>query len=152
MPKKPKARSQPNPRKEPHAARIPTIEKRPKLPEIRGGQLMWRFSAVDRGGPFSWSALEDSALYKAVMEKLHNFETMIETEIRAQGSHPVDLDQLSREARHRLEEIKMDDLDTLMSFRLTGAGRVWCRMSNSLMLVLWWDPAHAVCPSLKKHT
>lgn len=41
----------------------------------RGGPLVWRFSSVDKGGPFAWSALQDPILYKEVMEKLHQFET-----------------------------------------------------------------------------
>ena len=114
--------------------------------------MVWRFSAADRGGPFAWSELSDPAEYKAVMEKLHQFETMEETAIRRGGSHPVEPPQLSKAAYDRLVEIKLDDLDELMSFRITGAGRVWCRMSNNVMLVLWWDPTHEVCPSLLKHT
>jgi len=86
------------------------------------------------------------------MEKLHRFETMEETEIRAQGSHPVEISKLSKAAQTRLETIQHDDIDELMSFRLTGKQRVWCRMDNSVMLILWWDPEHAVCPSMKKHT
>ena len=86
------------------------------------------------------------------MEKLHLFETMEETDMRRGGSHPVEIDQLCKEARDRLAVIELDDLDALMSFRLTGPSRVWCRMDGSVMMVLWWDPRHAVCPSNKKHT
>lgn len=143
---------QPNPQKTPKNVSLPQPEKRPRVPEVRGGPLVWRFSSVDRGGPFAWQNLEDPAVYKAVMEKLHYFETMEETVIRAGGSHPVSIDQICKEARQRLEDICLDDIDELMSFRLTGAERVWCRMDNNMMLVLWWDPGHRVCPSAKKHT
>ena len=122
------------------------------MPHLRGGPLVWRFSSADQGGPFSWSALADPAAYKEVMEKLHQFETMEETVIRATGSHPIEIQQLSREARNRLAAIQQDDIDSLMSFRLTGPERVWCRMDRNTMLVLWWDPGHEVCPSQKKHT
>lgn len=111
---------------------------------------MWRFSSPDRDGPFSWSALSDPKHYKDVMEKLHQFETMQETQIRAQGSHPVTIDQFSKQARDSLCAIKHDDIDELMSFRITGASRVWCLMHQNMMLVLWWDPQHEVCPCLKK--
>jgi hypothetical protein len=122
------------------------------MPEMRGGPLVWRFSSIDRNGPFSWSALVHPASYKDVMEKLHLFETMEETAIRGQGSHPVPIDQFAKPARDRLSEIQLDDLDELMSFRITGAGRVWCRMHGNMMLVLWWDPSHEVCPAPKKGT
>ncbi|CCG41826.1 hypothetical protein [Magnetospirillum molischianum] len=152
MAKAPKAAFQPSPKKVPHTASLPKTEKRPRMPQVRGGPLVWRFSSIDRDGPFAWSALDDPAAYKEAMEKLHQFETMEETAIRAQGSHPVEVWQLCKEAQNRLAEIELDDLDALMSFRLTGARRVWCRMDNNMMLVLWWDPGHAVCPSPKKHT
>jgi hypothetical protein len=91
-------------------------------------------------------------MYKEVMEKLHHFETMDERTIRAQGSHPVGLEQCCKEAQDRLAAIQLDDLDEIMSFRLTGRGRVWCRMDRNVMLALWWDPDHLVCPSLRRYT
>ena len=119
---------------------------------MRGGPLVWRFSSVDRNGPFAWPALADPASYKDVMEKLHVFETMEETAIRGQGSHPVPLADFAKSAFDRLVAIQLDDIDELMSFRITGAGRVWCRMDRNMMLVLWWDPQHEVCPSQKRGT
>ena len=152
MVKQPKAASQPHPRKQPHAKTLPVTEKRPRIPHIRGGPLVWRFSSVDRNGLFAWSALTEPETYKDAMEKLHQFETMEETDMRRGGSHPVEISQLCKPARDRLAAIELDDLDELMSFRLTGSGRIWCRMDRNMMLVLWWDPDHAACPSLKKHT
>lgn len=139
-------------KKEPKSTFSPQVEKKPRIPAISGGQLVWRFSSADKNGPFSWSALSEPAAYKEVLEKLHNFETMHEGDIAAQGSHAVELESLCKEARDRLSAIKLDDLDALMSFRLTGERRVWCRVDANVMHVLWWDPDHAVCPSHKKHT
>jgi hypothetical protein len=151
--KKPKAAFRPDPQKKPKAVANPqATTKQPRMPTIRGGPLVWRFSSIDKGGPFAWTTLTDPAEYKIAMEKLHHFETMEETVIRAQGSHPVPLGNLCKEAQQRLEEIEHDDADELMSFRLDGAGRVWCRIVSRIMTVLWWDPEHKVCPSLKKHT
>lgn len=152
MAKQPKAAQRPDPKKQPRVATAPAVEKRPKAPHVRGGPLVWRFSSADRGGPFAWSALDDPAAYKEALEKLHQFETMEETDMRRGGSHTVEVWQLSKEARDRLAAIQHDDIDELMSFRLTGATRIWCRMDRNIMQVLWWDPDHAVCVSLKKHT
>jgi hypothetical protein len=109
-------------------------------------------TAEREGGPFSWAGLADASAYKAVMESLHQFETMQESAIRAQGSHPVEIENSSKVAQDRLCAIELDDLDELMSFRLGGKTRVWCRMDRNVMLVLWWDPEHQVCPSMKIHT
>ena len=113
---------------------------------------MWRFSGADRNGDFAWSSLDDPASYKRVLEKLHEFETMTERDIGLAGCHAVDVSGCCDQAKSRLQEIELDDLDQLYSFRITGAERVWCRTLGNLMLVLWWDPEHRVYPSKLKHT
>ena len=72
--------------------------------------------------------------------------------IMKQGSHPIESRDLIKQARERLEDIKQDDADYLMSFRITGKSRVWCIPDRNIMRVLWWDPNHSVCPAPKKHT
>ena len=68
------------------------------------------------------------------------------------GSHLIRLDRLIPKARKRLREIKEDDLDELMSFRISSKERVWCIQSENIMRILWWDPRHEVCPSQLKGT
>ncbi len=82
--------------------------------------------SADQDGPFAWSALTDPVAYKKVMEKLHQFETMEETVIHAAGSHLIEVQQLSKDARNRLAAIQQDDIDSPMSFRLTGPERGIC--------------------------
>lgn len=150
MERRPKARTNPKVERRPKLSKEPEERRIPKAPLIRGGLLTWRFSEADKNGPFSWSNLGTN--YRDVLEKLHAYETMTEQEIKNGGSHPISIDNLCKEARDRLVEIKLDDAGELMSFRLKGKERVWCRMFGSVMHVLWWDPQHQVCPSPKKHT
>lgn len=117
-----------------------------------GLPLAWRFSACDKGGAWAWTSLDAAGKYKRVLEKLHQFETMNWSEIKRGGSHPVEVSMLAKGARDRLTQIKQNDLDDLMSFHLTGKNRVWCVRDRNIMKVLWWDPDHTVCPSIKKHT
>jgi len=120
-------------------------------PDFLGGSLCWRFSSADIGGPFSWKQLPNEK-YREVLEKLHEFETMDWQNIRQAGNHSVECGNCSKSARDRLAEIERDDLDELMSFRITGRRRVWCVLEGSLARVLWWDPNHEVCPSKLKGT
>lgn len=120
--------------------------------EMPATAISWRFSRADKGGPFAWTSLQDPAVYKAVMERLHCFETMSEREIGESGSHPIPLASLSKEAQRRLQEIQQDDIDALMSFRINGPTRVFCIREREAMRVLWYDPDHQVCPAPKKHT
>jgi hypothetical protein len=126
-------------------------EKKPKFqdPCIEGLPLAWRFSGADKGGPFEWS-IQPDAKFREVMEKLHEFEGKNWADIINTGSHPVGVNDICKDARDRLTDIKRDDLDELISFRLTGPNRVWCVQAGNIMRALWWDPDHCICPSKKK--
>lgn len=132
----------------------PNPVKKPKFndPEISGQPLAWRFSGCDRDGPFSWVALEHGAPFREVIERMHEFEKMSWDDIIRTGSHPVQVYKCEKVAKDRLADIKQDDTDELMSFRVSGKKRVWCIQDRNIMRVLWWDPEHAVCPSEKKNT
>lgn len=123
-------------------------EKKPKFsdPEIQGSPLAWRFSATDRTGPFAWDIQPDPK-FREVLEKLHEFEGKNWNDIKASGSHPIPRNEICKEAKDRLAEIERDDVDELMSFRLTGENRVWCIQSQNIMRVLWWDESHGVYPT-----
>jgi hypothetical protein len=129
----------------------PEPEKKPKFqdPCIEGLPLAWRFSGVDKGGPFGWG-IQPDAKFREVMEKLQEFEGKNWADIIKSGSHPIVVADISKEARDRLIEIRRDDVDELMSFRLTGPNRVWCVQAGNIMRALWWDPDHKVCPAKKK--
>lgn len=136
--------------KTPKIGATPTPEKKPiyQDPCVEGHPLAWRFSGCDREGPFGWAIQPDSK-YREVIEKLHEFEGKTWAEILDTGSHPIETHKLSNEARERLVSLKRDDLDELVSFRLSGPNRVWCDQNGHIMRVLWWDPNHQVYPTLK---
>ena len=131
---------------------VPQKIPKTKDPEIGGSPLAWRFSACDKGGPFAWTSLEHGNPYKEVIERLHEFETKEWDEIVRGGSHPIQVYKCEKPARDRLVEIQQDDVDELMSFRISGKKRVWCIQDRNIMRVLWWDPDHAICPSHLKNT
>ncbi len=64
-------------------------------------------------------------------------------------NHNVSVSDLCKAARQRLEEIGQDDIDELLSLRLSGKERVWGILSEGVCTLLWWDPEHQVCPSVK---
>lgn len=137
--------------KKPKFAVAPQPEKKPKFqdPCIEGQPLAWRFSGADRGGPFGW-AIQPDAKFREIMEKLHEFEAKNWNDIINTGSHPIAVKDICKDARDRLAAIKRDDVDELMSFRLTGPNRVWCIQAGNIMRALWWDPEHKICPAKKK--
>lgn len=140
--------SQPVARKQPKTDIEPNPQKRPKWADhhIEGSPLAWRFSACDRGGPFSWAAIEGTNSLHDVISRLAAFEQMTWADIIRARCHPIECHRLEKPARDRLVEINQDDLDELMAFHITGPNRVWCIKDQNIMRVLWWDPEHQVYP------
>lgn len=123
-------------------------KKRVVIPEHKfddGHPLAWRFGRPDRGGPFAWN-IADGEKFREIMHKLFEFEDKNWNEIMAGGSHPIPVERLCDAARARLVEIERDDLDELLSLRLTGANRVWCIKNGHILRPLWWDEHHQVVP------
>lgn len=129
------------PSKHPHSKSIST-----------GDHFSWRFSGADKAGPFAWTLLEDPSEYKQVMERLHCFEGMSQKQLQMSGSHPIAVGSLSKDAQRRLEQIQQDDVDELMSFRITGPKRIFCIRERNVMRVLWYDAEHGACISKLKGT
>lgn len=135
--------------------RIPKTKKVPKAadPEIgETGPLSWKFRNTDNGGPFPWSKLSDPEKIAEVIGKLREFEGKNWDDIKKTGSHPIPTYQLVKSAQDRLQQLKLDEFDELMSFRLTGANRAWAYRlpeQQNIMRLLWWDPEHQVYPTEK---
>lgn len=113
---------------------------------------VWLLQRLEFEGPFGWKGIDSCSKIVDVISKLKNFETMRWDEILGAQHHEVRVRDLSREAQKRLEQIGLEDIDQLVSLRLTGRERVWGIRLQRNMNLLWWDPNHQVCPSLKKHT
>lgn len=117
---------------------------------VKRANPTWRFSTVDCQGPFAWP--KNTATELEILQKLHDFDSQLWSEIEGPNHHAIKLSSLSKPALRRLEEIKQDDIEEVFSFRLTGACRVFGIRDNGSVKLLWFDPDHGVCPAPKKHT
>ncbi|UAJ10681.1 hypothetical protein [Polymorphobacter megasporae] len=119
-------------------------------PEIANGRVSWRFCACDRKGPFAWGAGTDGE-FRDLVDQLHSFEHLNWNDLMKGGSHPVKVNDLSKAARDQLRVINRDDIDELVSLRMSAKGRLWCvRIPNTIIMeVLWWDAKHQVYPVYK---
>ena len=114
----------------------------------------WRIGLLEMVDPFGWHEIEKDKL-SSIRQKFANFESMTWNEIlvtHKHQNHSVSLDKLCKDALNRLRQIKQDDIEALVSLHLAGKERVWGIRQGEVLKVLWWDPEHLVCPSLKKHT
>lgn len=114
----------------------------------------WRISKMEFVDPFGWHILDVNKVLD-IQKKLIGFESMTWREILVDSrkqNHTVSVESLCKQARDRLTEIDLDDLDELTSLRLSGAERVWGILDQGIMNLLWWDPDHQVYPVEKKNT
>lgn len=141
--KKPKNNFEPK-----DANKTPKMGNVPTSPQ----NLFWSYSLLDEAGPFGWHECQCHEKYYDILKRKKNFEGMTYQELVKTGSHPIETYLLSKDARDRLETLKLDDFNSLFSLRLTGANRIWCVLDKNIMRVLWWDPEHLVYPVEKKNT
>jgi hypothetical protein len=157
MPRGPKHRGKPSTHK--RAVAVEAVPSRREPMALVGVDPMrqhpaWRVSLLEMASPFGWSDVSPEKL-REVRDKLRDFESMTWHEILVAAkhrNHAVAIDKLCKQARDRLEELGQADIEDLISLRLSGPERVWGILNGHVLKILWWDPEHAVCPSLKKHT
>lgn len=151
--KRPRATVIPHLSKSPQRSHTVDTEKTPKAyPEDWAKHRpSWRISRLDTEGPFGWGTAEQEILCD-IRAKLKAFEGMTLGELYIKDknrNHGVEVSKLSQPAKARLKEIRQDDVDELHTLRLSGKKRVWGILEHNVLNLLWWDPEHKVCPSLK---
>lgn len=112
----------------------------------------WQFSTVDIEGPWGWDKIIAESFMSEIIPKMKHFESMTWREILGPTSHEVYVSQIGSSAQKRLEALKLDDVEKLVSLRFSGQQRLWGIKSDNILKLLWWDPEHEVYPSHKKHT
>lgn len=153
--KRPKAAKKPaySPASKPRGGRRPVFSEadRHNYMQMRPA---WRVSRLEEVGPFGWHRITGVKIAE-VSAKLKSFETMLWSAILVTAkkqNHTIPVENLSKPAKQRLVDIKLDDRDELISLRLSNRERIWGFLEGSTFHLVWWDPEHQVCPSALKHT
>ena len=114
----------------------------------------WRFAMLQLIDPFGWHQIDKDKLVE-IHSKLSELEGLTWNEIliiRKHYNHTIYKSQICKEAQECLEELGQDDIDELISLRLSGPERVWGIRDKGTFRLLWWDPNHLVYPYEKKNT
>jgi hypothetical protein len=117
-------------------------------------QPSWRFHKLELCDPFGWHEVDKQTL-ASIRTKLIALESMTWWQILIEAKkhhHSVKTKDICKEAKERLEALKLDDVDRVISLGLSGTERVWGLFSQGVLSLLWWDPEHKICPSILKHT
>jgi len=148
----------------PHPSKCPSIGYSPELSKIPksahdpqsyyNSKPAWRISMMEMEDPYGWHKIDATTLYK-IRAHLKNLESMTWSDILVKAkkqNHLISKNKISSNAQKRLLDIKQDDIDELLSLRLTGKERIYGIMEGGIAKLLWWDPFHKVCPSELRHT
>ncbi len=111
----------------------------------------WSVEQIDFEGRWGWSEIKIKLFVKTILKKLKHYETMAWSEVEGSKSHFVPVNQINKSARERLRNRHLF-VEQLFSLRITGKKRVWGYREGKVFYLLWWDPEHQVCPSIKRHT
>lgn len=123
-------------------------------------QPVWSFSLCDFEHE-RWSAAMYPDILPGLLKRLKSLEQMKSWEavlVDKAGrkynpkNHYILVEDIISPAQKRLEELKLNDYDTLYSLTITGERRLWGIITEGTFFILWLDPHHEICPSHKKHT
>lgn len=114
--------------------------------------IAWHLRILDKDGRWGWKNLKERTLWDRILPRIVNFETMTWPEILGSRHHEIPVSKIISEAQRRLEALGQNDIDQLVSFHITGEQVIWGIRDQNIFKVLWWDPNHEICPSLKRHT
>lgn len=101
--------------------------------------------------PWGWHEIEASKT-EEIRKKLIDFERKTWNEILIRENHwnhRIAKAKIITAAQEKLAEICQDDIDYLVSLRLSSRERIWGIPDRGVLRLLWWDPYHQICPSSK---
>lgn len=155
MAKNPKHSFSVSSQKDPISNSSPSSFKTPKHINYNDSDSLnpaWRVSNLETVDPFGWHKITDQETMNVIREKLKGFESMTWHEILIKAkkqNHSIQREKLCPDAQKRLRALNLDDQDDFVSLRVTGEQRIWGIKQHNVLLLLWWDPGHKICPCNK---
>ena len=107
----------------PKSIRKPKID--PNIPNILDQNPAWHIQKLDKDGKWGWINVTKEDILHKIMPKMGNFERMKWKEILGSNNHEISVEKISKDAKKRLNELKLYDIETLISLRLSSRERVW---------------------------
>ncbi len=139
--------------KNPRAATLPQDDKSARAAIFNNAHscVEFRSNQMDIDGSWGWKGLSPSCI-QDLLGKIFELQKLTWQNLNQNGSHVIQIVKIIPSAQKRLQQLEKDDLDELYSLRISGKKRIWGIKEGNIFWLLWWDPEHEICPSLKKHT
>jgi hypothetical protein len=102
----------------------------------------WCFSRMDKEGPYKFEKIDSD-----IVTFLSGLEGCNLTSLKKpKGCHHLSYESLSREAKKRLAQLKLDDA-RIFSMKMANIPRIHGLFDRGIMYLLWNDPNHKVSPT-----
>lgn len=121
--------------------------------------IAWQFFRLDRPhADWGWDKLRPQE-WRDILAHLVAFEGMTWAAIKLQAGgrrrgtnhHPIEIAEFNKPARDRLEEMHLDDYESLFSLRITNTLRLYGIRDGRVLQIVWHDPYHGstrgACPT-----
>jgi hypothetical protein len=111
----------------------------------------WRLQKLQLIDPYGWHNLTAAQLLY-VREKLIEFEAKDWNQIfvaEKWRNHSIPVEQFDCPKARNWMTRHLPDQDELWTLRLSGAERIWGILREGVFHLLFWDPNHQICQSLK---
>lgn len=136
---------------EPSNDRVPRIKENPASTDKQ--TIAWQFHRMDQDHEkWGWGKVGGDGLLGLIRAHMCHLERMTWAEIQAatggksagngNNNHFVSVAQMPKEARDRLEALRLDDIDDLFSLRLEGTMRIYGIRDGRVLRLVWHDPHH----------
>ena len=111
----------------------------------------WQFNLCDYDHAlWGWRKLSPHDFVALIHQHLRDIERMKWSDIkqaaggrsRGTNSHPLPVVEFASDAKKRLQQLKLDDIDELFSLRLTSTLRLYGIRDGRVLKFIWHDPHH----------
>jgi hypothetical protein len=111
----------------------------------------WRLQRLRLADPYGWHELTPAEL-AYVHQKLSEFEGRDWNEIFVvdkKKNHRIPIEEFDCPEAKQWMRRNLPDQDQLWTLRLSGAERIWGILREGVFHLLFWDPDHKICESLR---
>lgn len=140
--------------KKPKWKQKPRVEKKAVVSSVyerEDGKVIFSFQWFD--GVSRWETGQNKNVHDfwEISEKLKSFEQKKWSYIAANSDrdHQIPFTDLKDFAQKAAIKKRLEQFDGIWSFHLSGIQRLWGVKAGDYFMVIWWDPEHLICPSIK---
>lgn len=112
---------------------------------IKHEPVSWGLTLVDLDGEWSWLKVDPTILSALHAELVKHEGETLHTLLSGQTVKDIPTTHLKPAAKIRLQELGLEEKDTLWELRLPQKRRAWGVMARAVFQFLWWDPDETVC-------